>query len=251
MVSMLPPSPPAARQCSASACCTRRSVSASMAEVASSSAVTRARRSVARATHSNCRWPCERFFPCSATAPSRPSSCSKSWRPMWHMASTSGSSELKVPKGSRFERKEPLKITGSCGMMDSLLRSVRRPSVEMSTPSMCTAPPQGSANRKSTVRRLDFPAPVRPQMPTRSPGCAAKDTPFNTRSPSRKRSFTPSNATPPQGQVAGSAMSCAFTKAGSCGTLSKLRTRSHDVRCWPRRMASCTVRCSMAVSWTE
>lgn len=40
------------------------------------------------------------------------------------------------------------------------------PMVLMSTPSMKIAPEAGSTNRRSARNRVDFPAPVRPQMPT-------------------------------------------------------------------------------------
>ncbi|KAK1938118.1 hypothetical protein P3T76_009268 [Phytophthora citrophthora] len=52
--------------------------------------------------------------------------------------------------------------------------------VAMSTSSMSTRPLSKSQIRKSAIMRDDFPAPVRPQIPTFSPAATSKLTPLST-----------------------------------------------------------------------
>ena len=54
---------------------------------------------------------------------------------------------------------------GTCGMMDILLRRSWSPSDRQLTPSILTKP-SGSANLNNAAIREDFPAPVRPTIPT-------------------------------------------------------------------------------------
>lgn len=56
------------------------------------------------------------------------------------------------------------------GMMVSLLRRSVRPIFAISKPSMRIRPSTGSTNRKNDSARVLFPDPVRPRMPTFSPG---------------------------------------------------------------------------------
>lgn len=51
----------------------------------------------------------------------------------------------------------PLKSTGSCGMMESLLRKSARPMSQILTPSILMLPPHGSTSRKRTTPKEDFP----------------------------------------------------------------------------------------------
>jgi len=52
--------------------------------------------------------------------------------------------------------------------------SLARPSLEISTPSILMLPPLPSMIRKSDRVKDDFPAPVRPTMPTLSVGLTEK-----------------------------------------------------------------------------
>lgn len=52
----------------------------------------------------------------------------------------------------------PLKSTGSCGIIDSLLRRSARPMSQMLIPSILMEPPQGSTRRNRTTPREDLPA---------------------------------------------------------------------------------------------
>jgi len=50
--------------------------------------------------------------------------------------------------------------------------------IHQSPPSSHMAPPLGSTSRQSATMRVLLPLPVRPQMPTFSPACTLKLTPF-------------------------------------------------------------------------
>lgn len=52
----------------------------------------------------------------------------------------------------------PMNSTGSCGMMDSLLRRSFRPIAEMSTPSIRMVPAAGSTILNRATPKEDFPA---------------------------------------------------------------------------------------------
>lgn len=58
----------------------------------------------------------------------------------------------------------------TCGMMVSLDLKAESPIVLVSTPSMATDPPSQSTILNRTCMRLLLPLPVRPTMPTFSPG---------------------------------------------------------------------------------
>mmetsp|Transcript_40024 Transcript_40024/g.118752 ORF Transcript_40024/g.118752 Transcript_40024/m.118752 type:complete len:312 (+) Transcript_40024:249-1184(+) len=156
------------------AVCSTASVSLSIEAVASSSASTEERRSVARARQSSWRWPTEKFAPPSDTLWSRPPSTARIASASCTSSSTrSSSSSSAVPKGSRLYRTVSLKSTGSCGMIASRERSCERLRREMSTPSIWiapsprpSAPPSASMRRQTVERKVDLPLPVRPTTPT-------------------------------------------------------------------------------------
>mmetsp|Transcript_65423 Transcript_65423/g.210903 ORF Transcript_65423/g.210903 Transcript_65423/m.210903 type:complete len:203 (+) Transcript_65423:430-1038(+) len=169
------------------------SVSTSTAEVASSSNRMRLERMSARARHICCRWPREKFCPCSATTASRPAASGPGWSPAcaseraWTCAerwarrnACQRPSSSLSPRGSRLKRRLPEKSTGSWGMTVMLRRSRCRPRPAMSTPSMSTRPPSGSTMRSSTLSNDDLPAPVLPQMPSFSNGLTCKERPSST-----------------------------------------------------------------------
>ncbi|KAH3662633.1 hypothetical protein OGAPHI_005885 [Ogataea philodendri] len=88
--------------------------------------------------------------------------------PLFTRASYNTSSES-CEKGSRFRRTVPRNNTGSCGMIDSFDRSSCNPISWIFTPSISIAP-SGSLSRYKAVMMVDFPAPVRPQIPIFSDG---------------------------------------------------------------------------------
>ena len=74
----------------------------------------------------------------------------------------------------------PEKSTGDCGiMLRTFLKSVS-PNLEISQPSIKILPFSISTIRNSALSMLDFPAPVRPTMPTFSVGEIVKDNPCKT-----------------------------------------------------------------------
>ena len=75
----------------------------------------------------------------------------------------------------------PEKRIGSWGMMDTRLRSMLSPTAAMLKPSILISPAcSGSAIRNRATRTEDFPAPVRPTIPTLCPGCTVKESPHST-----------------------------------------------------------------------
>ena len=159
------------------------SASLSMSTDAVASSIIRMRelRSNARPMHRSWRWPREKFAPLSTTSMVSffGDSSTVLRRPTFSSTSqmaTSGCSS----KGSRLVRIVPANMNGSCGIIAIFERRRCRPSVLTSTPSMRTTPLSGSTMRNSAVNRLDFPEPVRPQMPSFSPPSATKDRSFRT-----------------------------------------------------------------------
>mmetsp|Transcript_21198 Transcript_21198/g.64680 ORF Transcript_21198/g.64680 Transcript_21198/m.64680 type:complete len:239 (+) Transcript_21198:505-1221(+) len=157
------------------------SVARSTDAVASSRTRMRERLSSARAMHTNWRWPIDRLPPRSSMGLSRPSGCSRIGAPMEHASRAAHSSaSVRSSKGSRFMRKVPVKSTGSCGIMASRERSSLSGNVAVSIPSMVMVPSRISPMRKSATRIEDFPAPVRPTIPTFSEGRMVKFKSLNT-----------------------------------------------------------------------
>mmetsp|Transcript_14016 Transcript_14016/g.47319 ORF Transcript_14016/g.47319 Transcript_14016/m.47319 type:complete len:336 (+) Transcript_14016:336-1343(+) len=196
------------------------SASGSTLAVASSMTITGARRSSARAMHKSCRCPTLMLPPSSATSAWSPRSSRDTYsrsrtRPRASHSSASGCSN----RGSRFERIEPLKRVGLCGTMASAPRSSSSPRAWVSTPSMRMLPPQGSTTRNSAAVRELLPAPVRPTMPTRSPGRASKHTPRSTTLlVGEYLSITSRNTTwPLDGHPRGAGLP-STTAGASCGT---------------------------------
>jgi hypothetical protein len=78
------------------------------------------------------------------------------------------------------ERTVPWKSWASCATMVSLDRSVSSDILPMSRPSISIVPESASRNRKNVRARVDFPDPVLPQIPTRSPAWTVKETSLRT-----------------------------------------------------------------------
>ena len=74
--------------------------------------------------------------------------------------------------------------------MHSARRTSVNPSFASSIPSIVTDPPANSVIRNSAIIIDDFPAPVRPTIPSFSPGSTVRFTPFSTSGPSRYRNAT-------------------------------------------------------------
>mmetsp|Transcript_37539 Transcript_37539/g.93317 ORF Transcript_37539/g.93317 Transcript_37539/m.93317 type:complete len:262 (-) Transcript_37539:782-1567(-) len=165
-----------------SVCWISASVSKSMLAVASSATITRDPLSSARAMQINWRSPAERLEPPASSGRSSPSGCLRTTSVIAHCSSAlhSSASSLSL-NGSRLARTEPVKRTGSCGMMERRERSVRRGSVAVSTPSISITPPQMLVRRKRLASSDDLPLPVRPQIPTFSPARMVKVAPLSTR----------------------------------------------------------------------
>mmetsp|Transcript_38144 Transcript_38144/g.82980 ORF Transcript_38144/g.82980 Transcript_38144/m.82980 type:complete len:259 (-) Transcript_38144:3623-4399(-) len=158
------------------------SVSASMDAVASSSTSTRGRRSSARAMHKHWRCPTEKLSPFSVTGASSPpsSDLAKSASCAFSSISQISSSPVAMPVGSTLLRTVVEKSTASCGMMTRLCRSVLRPRVAMSAPSMIMRPSESSTMRNNACMIELLPAPVRPTMPTLLPPGTSKLTLLST-----------------------------------------------------------------------
>ena len=136
--------------------------------VASSKTRIRFLRRIARAKHTSCLCPTDRLDPPSEIFKSNPEH--KLEMVSFSFAASSAlhsTSSLYSPNGSRFFRKEPENKTGSWGMMEIFERKSCRPMVLVSIPSIKICP-SGSVSRNSAAISDDFPAPVRPTMPTLS-----------------------------------------------------------------------------------
>lgn len=79
----------------------------------------------------------------------------------------------------------PEKRTGSCGMIDTLDRNVSKVILPVFTPSIRISP-STHASLKMVPINEDFPAPVRPTIPTFSFPSTTRFTPLNTGSASAK-----------------------------------------------------------------
>mmetsp|Transcript_84749 Transcript_84749/g.220797 ORF Transcript_84749/g.220797 Transcript_84749/m.220797 type:complete len:318 (+) Transcript_84749:244-1197(+) len=200
-------------------CWMRLSVSTSTAEVASSSKRILFDRRRARAKHICCRWPNEKFSPFSATVAAnlsatvtslkaaspqlcraKASTCDCKWE---RQMACQTASPVDSFSGSKLKRRSPENRTGSCGSTVMLRRTLCKPKVAMSNPSINILPSVGSTMRSSTFNNEDLPAPVRPQMPNFSPGTTFKPKPSKTKGSSgRYFRRTSLNSTPPSmGQV--------------------------------------------------
>ena len=147
-------------------------------------------------------------------------------------------SATSVTENQRERHDVPSKHCESCGMMLSDDRSRRNPIVDTSTPSMTTVPDSGSTTRYSTIVKLDFPAPVRPQTPTFSPPLTSKLTSRSTRSRfARYRAETPwYERDPSAGQLA----------AGSVALISVAASGLSSMYSWIRSTETMLVSTSVA-----
>ncbi len=78
-------------------------------------------------------------------------------------------------------------------------------------PNMCTSPRVGSVMRESTLSRVDFPAPLRPMIPTMSPSATSK---LTSRS-AENVSTVPSSGRPKRSRTARVSASAADTDRGA------------------------------------
>eukprot|EP00967_Tisochrysis_lutea_P132267 scaffold230729_cov26-Tisochrysis_lutea.AAC.2 len=160
----------------------RWSAAWSIEAVASSSKSTRGRRSVARAKHRSCRSPTDQLEPPSSEGASSSSGRARTAASIPTAASAPQSSPSPyASRGSSDRRKAPRKSTGSCVTIASARepRNCWSPRVRRSTPSSVMRPASSSTSRKSAEAIVDLPAPVRPTMPTCSPGAIATSKPFS------------------------------------------------------------------------
>ena len=172
----------------------RASVITSTFAVASSSSTTLVGRSNARARQTSCRWPTLKLPPDSTTTASRPPGRPRTSTSRWTSLRTCQSASSANPQagpllpvlpttaaadGSRFCRSEPSKRIGSCGMTVIAFRSTGSGSEHVGMPSIVMQPLEGKSRRKALIRD-DFPAPVRPTMPTFWPASMLQLTPRRT-----------------------------------------------------------------------
>mmetsp|Transcript_27578 Transcript_27578/g.34120 ORF Transcript_27578/g.34120 Transcript_27578/m.34120 type:complete len:243 (+) Transcript_27578:556-1284(+) len=83
--------------------------------------------------------------------------------------------------GSRFVRIVPEKRTGSCGITAIFDRSIFRPTLVISIPSIVMEPLLSSTILSNDTIRVDFPAPVLPTTPTLLLGGISMSSPFKTK----------------------------------------------------------------------
>mmetsp|Transcript_40578 Transcript_40578/g.100772 ORF Transcript_40578/g.100772 Transcript_40578/m.100772 type:complete len:216 (-) Transcript_40578:1497-2144(-) len=204
------------------------SVSISTEAVASSSTRTRERLRSARPIQTSWRCPIDKFDPNSSIGRARPCGYSRTVDAIEHSSSTCHTaSSLCSLKGSRFERRVPLKRTGSCGIIARRERSASRDIVEMSIPSIVIAPSLSSHKRKSATKMDDLPAPVRPTMPSFSPPAMSSSSPLSTGARSTRYAITT-----PRKRIAPfvgheSVTACFFLSVGSsAGNLEYSNSRS-------------------------
>eukprot|EP00755_Sulcionema_specki_P003841 Sspe_Gene.28591::Locus_13075_Transcript_2_2_Confidence_0.667_Length_3090::g.28591::m.28591 len=197
-------------------------------DVGSSMTTTRDSRSNARAKLTSCRSPALMALPPTPSSLSRrvsrrPTVCS-----MLRRLSSS-----RTPVGSRLKRTVPDISSGSWGMIVIFWRSVCSPIVETSTPSRSTSPLLRSTRRNSSTNSDDFPAPVRPTIPTRSLSLSNRLMPHREGgSPSQYTSSVSTNSIFP---VLGHPDARSFSSpghlhAGSWGMESSSTRRSREVR---------------------
>mmetsp|Transcript_23709 Transcript_23709/g.71285 ORF Transcript_23709/g.71285 Transcript_23709/m.71285 type:complete len:399 (+) Transcript_23709:197-1393(+) len=214
--------------------CTAASSASSTADVASSNNRSFDRRRHARARHSNCRSPSEKFRPPSSTTASsgaRSRSCASA-------SARSTSASDAAPNGSTLNRTDPEKSTGSCGIMDTRRRRSDKRHASASTPSIKTFEPfAGGASRSSASKNDDLPEPVRPTSASFVPPSTVNDRPFSTRGSSGLyRSFRSRTSTrPADGHCSGAPhapSSSARTPAWSTtrSTATELFSRSAFIR---------------------
>mmetsp|Transcript_23427 Transcript_23427/g.65389 ORF Transcript_23427/g.65389 Transcript_23427/m.65389 type:complete len:284 (+) Transcript_23427:329-1180(+) len=199
-------------------------------------------RNSALAITSSWRWPTEKLLP-----PSRTGSNSEptivvdmdvrliddvDGPPILNMptrTSASVSSEsLNSRNGSRLDLMVPENSTGSCGMTAMLERSLARPNVLLSTPSMEIFPASNSTMRRMESINVDFPAPVRPTTPTLLFAGMFKLRPFRTSgNPGRYRSCAFSKmSSPPRGHSFSTELSASVLRAASHSSPQYSFTRS-------------------------
>mmetsp|Transcript_39764 Transcript_39764/g.100208 ORF Transcript_39764/g.100208 Transcript_39764/m.100208 type:complete len:319 (+) Transcript_39764:196-1152(+) len=156
--------------------CMSRSVSRSTDAVASSRKKIFDLRRRALPMQNSDRCPTLKFSPFSSTgACSCPGKLRTTSYRLTRFNASQTSSSVLLRKGSRLSRTVPVNITGSCGITDRRERSVCRPTLEMSTPSMNTRPFQASRIRNNAREMVLLPAPVRPTMAIFSPALTSNE----------------------------------------------------------------------------
>mmetsp|Transcript_119214 Transcript_119214/g.344841 ORF Transcript_119214/g.344841 Transcript_119214/m.344841 type:complete len:201 (-) Transcript_119214:1183-1785(-) len=159
----------------------RLSVRKSTLAVASSKIRIRDFRKMALAAQTSCIWPTDKLSPPAVILKPKPSSFNRKNSASCTSSSVShNSASVRSLKGSRLNCSEPVKPTGSCGMIARRRLKTWRPRVEVSTPSMKMQPPSKGHIRKSACNNELFPAPVRPTTPKLVPPGTAKEMPFRT-----------------------------------------------------------------------
>mmetsp|Transcript_5886 Transcript_5886/g.14658 ORF Transcript_5886/g.14658 Transcript_5886/m.14658 type:complete len:275 (+) Transcript_5886:694-1518(+) len=208
-------------------------------------------RRIALARARSWRSPCEKLPPPSLTSASKfvPSlSCSRA-----NLNASTISASVDSRKGSRLNRIDPLKITGSCGITIRFFRSWCSPNSPTSRPSIFCVPEQGSTIRIRDSSRLLFPLPVRPQIPRLVPAGTDKDTFFSTSgSSSRYRSDTSANSTRPLVGLQGELLQEVPSRSASVGICSTYCfSRSTEI-IWVSRSADSRFSAfSVSVSFSE
>ncbi len=179
---------------------TSTSASTSRLAVGSSRMSTGASRRMARAIAMRCRCPLEKFLPPSCTTVSYPPgsrlivSCTQACRAAVSICSWLAPG---LPS-SRLSRTVPSNSTESCRTIAMLPRRTSSGYSRVSSPSMVTAPCQGSCSRGSSLTIVDLPPPDRPTNASRLPARTVRSTPRSTgRSPWRYPNTTPRKATSP------------------------------------------------------
>ena len=154
-------------------------------------------------------------------------SVSSSNRPLCRKAMFNSASS-NLPNGSRFERIVPLNRIASCGIILTLSRKSSKLTLSISIPLITIVPLTLVVKRSSVRHNVDFPLPVRPQIPTLSFGLMEKVTFDKTFGPSRAyltlKSLT--TTSPSVGHAAGgfpfSVAGGSDARVAYCMTLSKL-----------------------------
>mmetsp|Transcript_63643 Transcript_63643/g.106163 ORF Transcript_63643/g.106163 Transcript_63643/m.106163 type:complete len:339 (-) Transcript_63643:3074-4090(-) len=209
-----------------------RSVWWSTEAVASSSSRILQSHSRARTMHTSCRWPTLRFCPLgSMVMSSPPLRLSTNSLSLASARVAQSLSDVCRSNGSKLNRRVPEKSTGSCGMMAMRHRSACSPTLEVGRPSMRICPSFSSTSRSSVTRSELLPAPVRPTIPTFSPGATLKLRPLRTGSrPSRYCMTTFLNSTFPAVGHSSVCGSDSRASGGSGGRSAKALRRSRATR---------------------
>mmetsp|Transcript_51083 Transcript_51083/g.94508 ORF Transcript_51083/g.94508 Transcript_51083/m.94508 type:complete len:282 (+) Transcript_51083:318-1163(+) len=246
------------------------SVDASMAAVASSRTTSLEHRNTARAIATICRCPADKFCPPSLISSLSASSlasavnsvasplclclhCSSTHDANWASSRAFQTSATECsPNGSQLYFMSAVNKTGSCGIIAKRLRKSRSPIASTSTPSkVILVPASGSTMRNKANNKEDFPAPVRPIMPRRSPPGMVTLMPFNTCGKSGLyRSFKFSMARlPAEGHASGGLTSVMVAASSSVGDVLEYSfTRSTQLKAIPNSESWSRTPCSMSAA---